>query len=188
MQTTFKGNAQFLFLWNSPKSRASRVCITFPQNNSAFLIFQKIFKKVNKKNYISNIFWTFKGKLQIIHADTYIALFLSDSNNSFYMFSTIYPYLSLIFSHFVFLFWPYSTINNVWFDFITTCRNITEKKKCFIAHDKRKSATLPKPNAIAEAKIFFCFHILMNILLVWIIIIVLWQKNLLKKFYTESYH
>ena len=48
----------------------------------------------------------------------------------FYMFSAIHPYLSLLFSHFVFLFSTcfsysschetHSTIYNVWFDFITT--------------------------------------------------------------------
>ena len=63
-------------------------------------------KEINKKIYIYilDTFWMFKGKLETIHVTTYIALFLPYSNNCFYMFSTIYPCLSLLFSHFVFVF------------------------------------------------------------------------------------
>ena len=32
----------------------------------SFLIFPRICKKIDKKNYIHGIFWAFKGKLQII--------------------------------------------------------------------------------------------------------------------------
>ena len=35
------------------------------------------------KNYISSLFWAFKSKLQIIHAASYVVLFLPDSNNCF---------------------------------------------------------------------------------------------------------
>ena len=53
-------------------------------NQSAFLIFPKICKKIDKKLY-SDIFWASKSKLQIILVlvVTYIALFLPDSNNCF---------------------------------------------------------------------------------------------------------
>ena len=36
-QAIFKGNAQFIFLCNPQKSRASRVCITFPQKTQKIL-------------------------------------------------------------------------------------------------------------------------------------------------------
>ena len=38
-----------------------------------------------QKSQIPSIFWAFKRKLQIIYAATYIALFLSDSNNCFFI-------------------------------------------------------------------------------------------------------
>ena len=132
----FKGNAQFLFLFNPRKSDASRVCITLLQitkkmltkdislagtyhwnskisteihceknNLSAFLIFQKICKKLKKK-----IFLTYIRPLKV---------------------NCRHPYLSPVYSHFV-LFSPsffyssryetHSTMCNVWFDFITSCR------------------------------------------------------------------
>ena len=37
----------------------------------------------NCPDTVFDIFWTFKTKLQIIRAATYIALFLPDSNNYF---------------------------------------------------------------------------------------------------------
>ena len=135
---------QFLFLCNTPKSCASRICITFLQITEKILtkdiihwleliteilsflqifnvtkttiqLFQYIWKsskkkkkKINKKIYIYilDTFWMFKGKLEIIHVTTYISLFLPYFNNCFYMFSTIYPCLSLLFSRFVFVFSP----------------------------------------------------------------------------------
>ena len=99
-------------------------------NHSAFLTFQEICKKNQQRNYISDTFWTFKSKLQIIHAATYIHCFFLTLINVFFMFSTIHLSLSLLFSHFLFLFSPsfsyssrhktHSTIYNVSFDFITT--------------------------------------------------------------------
>ena len=61
-------------------------------------------KKINKKIYIYilDTFWMFKGKLETIHVTTYISLFLPYSNTPYS--STIYPCLSLLFSHFVFVF------------------------------------------------------------------------------------
>ena len=81
------------------------------------------------------------------------SLFLPDSDKCFfiYMFSTIHPYLSLLFYHFVLLFSPsfsyssrhetHSTIYNVWLNFITLhiprrkkeCRvNCNRNKYCYI--------------------------------------------------------
>ena len=57
-----------------------------------------------QKNYISDIFWTFKSKLQVIRGATYIHCFFLTLINIFYIFNTIHSYLSLLFSHFVFLF------------------------------------------------------------------------------------
>ena len=79
-----------------------------------FLIFQKIYKKINKKKL-----------LQIILAATYIALFLLDSNNCFfYMFSAIYPYVPLLICHFVFLFSPFLLLFSLW--------DIFWNSQCFI--------------------------------------------------------
>ena len=50
-----------------------------------FLNVSETLPKYQQKNYISGIFWTFKIKLQTIHAAAYIALFLSDSNNCFFI-------------------------------------------------------------------------------------------------------
>ena len=98
-------------------------------NHSAFLIFQKICKKINKINYISDIFWTFKSKLQIIHGATYIALFLPDSSKCFFI--CLVPYIHICLYHFlilcsyfyflVFLFTPWDTFYNlqclIWFHY-----------------------------------------------------------------------
>ena len=64
----------------------------------------------------------------------------------FYMGSIIHPYLSLLFSHFVFLFSPFSyssrhetyTIYNAWFDFITPACNITKIKILHSPRQKKK--------------------------------------------------
>ena len=101
-------------------------------------------KKINNKKYIFDIFWTFKSKLRIILAATYIHWFFLTLLIFFSMFNTINPYLSLLFSHFVFLFSPsfsyssrhetHSTVYNAWFDF--------GDKKHFIVHDERNSFAL----------------------------------------------
>ena len=85
----------------------------------------------NRQKYVPCIFWAFKSKLQIILEATYIALFFPTLITVFYMYKTIYPYLFLLFSHFVFLFSPslsyssrhetYSTISNVLDNFIKNC-------------------------------------------------------------------
>ena len=73
-----------------------------------FLIFQKL-PEYQQKKLVSGIFWAFKSKLQVIHGATYIALFLPDSNNFFFICLVPYiHYLSLLFCHFVFLFSPFS--------------------------------------------------------------------------------
>ena len=50
-------------------------------NRSVFLNSPTICKKKMKKNYIPDIFWAFRSKLQIILAATCIAPFLPDTNN-----------------------------------------------------------------------------------------------------------
>ena len=73
------------------------------KTNSFFNISETV--RMSIKNYIPGIFWAYKRKLQIVHATNYIALFLPDSSNCFFhMFSAIYPYMSLLFSHCVFIF------------------------------------------------------------------------------------
>ena len=69
----------------------------------------------------------------------------------FYMFSTIHPYLFLLFSHFLFLFSPlfsysschetHSTIYNVWLDLIATFPKYYGDKKYFTVHNERKNLT-----------------------------------------------
>ena len=77
----------------------------------------KYFRKTTRestKNYISDIFWTFMSKLQIIHVTNYIhCFFLILVNVFFHIFSTIHPYLFLLFSHLcscfhLFFFLPFS--------------------------------------------------------------------------------
>ena len=74
-------------------------------------IFTQLFKyfrnsvRILIKTCISGIFWGYKSKLQIIHATTYITLFLLDSNDYFFICLVPYPHLSLHLS-FVFLFSP----------------------------------------------------------------------------------
>ena len=70
-------------------------------NHSAFLIFQKLCQNINKKNYISDIFLAFRIKLQIIHAATYIALLLPDSNNCFFI--CLLPYIHICLYYFLIL-------------------------------------------------------------------------------------
>ena len=82
-----------------------------------------------KKLYISGIFCAFKSKLQINHAAIYIALFLPDSNNCFFICLVPYIHICLYYffilcSHFhlfdTLLAARHSTICNVRFDFITS--------------------------------------------------------------------
>ena len=58
-------------------------------------------QNINKKNYISSIFWAFKSKLQIIHGAAYIALFLPDSNNRFFI--CLFPYIHICLYYFLIL-------------------------------------------------------------------------------------
>ena len=82
-----------------------------------------------QENYISVMFWVFKSKLQINHAATYIARFLPDSNNCFFI--CLVPYIHIYYYYFLILCFYFhlfgtlltmghSTIYNVWFDFITS--------------------------------------------------------------------
>ena len=69
------------------------------------------------KNYIFGIFWAFKSKFQIIHAATYIALFLPDSNKCFFICLVSYipsiAFCVLIFTMFFWLFLPRDTFYNL---------------------------------------------------------------------------
>ena len=111
-------------------------------NHPAYLIFQKICKKVNKKL----IFLTYFGplKLQIILSVTYIHCFFLTLINVSCMFSTIHPHLSLFFSHLVFLFSPSFSCHETILQFtmfdsisLKLARNITQIKN-FIIHDEKK--------------------------------------------------
>ena len=57
--------------------------------------------RISTKSYISGIFWAFKSKLQIIHAATYVVLFLPDSNNCFFI--CLVPYIPVCLYYFVML-------------------------------------------------------------------------------------
>ena len=73
------GNSYFCV---TPKNQASRVCINFVQFTQKILtkgMITKLCQNINKKT----IFLTYFGPLQIIHAATYITLFLPNSNNFF---------------------------------------------------------------------------------------------------------
>ena len=90
------------------------------KNHSAFLIFQNL-QRNQQKNYISDIFWTFKSKLQIIHAVTYIHCFFLTLINVFLYVqyhtcisvSTIFSFCVLIFTFFVLLVSPRDAFYNL---------------------------------------------------------------------------
>ena len=120
-------------------------------NHSAFLLFQKICEKIDKKNYISGIFRAFKSKLQIIPAAIYIALFLPDSNKCFFICLVSYipihiiPIHIILCSYFYHIFLALLATRRIlqftMFDSILLepARNSTEIKRHFIIHHKRKS-------------------------------------------------
>ena len=53
------------------------------QQPSSFKIPENV-QEYQQVNYIPEVLWAFKSKLQIIHAATYIALFLRDRKNCFF--------------------------------------------------------------------------------------------------------
>ena len=66
---------------------------TFSVRKTTTQLFQ--YFRMSTKNYISGIFSVFKSKLQINHVVTYIALFLRDSNNCFFICLVPYIHTSL---------------------------------------------------------------------------------------------
>ena len=117
-----------------------------------------------------------------------------------YMFSNIHPYLSLLFSHFVFLFSPsfFTLLTTrhillftvLMFDSISLqpAYNITEirktlysswqKKKCHINYNQNKCSKYMVQSMSFSSLLF---HILINILFCD-------KKNILTIFHTETYH
>ena len=115
-------------------------------NDSVFVNFQKSTRKSTTKNYIPGIIWVFKSKLQIILAPTSIALFLTDTNNSFlYVQYYISISVSTFFSFCVFIFLissrhkTHSTIYYVSYNFIANCPLHYGDKNYFMVQDERKS-------------------------------------------------
>ena len=70
------------------------------KNRFFFLIFQKLCQNITKKTFLA-YFWAFKSQLQIIHAATYIALFLPDSKNCFFI--CLVPYIPICIYYFLIL-------------------------------------------------------------------------------------
>ena len=115
--------------WNSKLSTN----IQYKKNNhSAFLIFQKLCQNINNKKLYFWHIWAFESKLLIIHAAAYIALFLSYSNNCFFI--CLVPYIPICLFYFLILCFYFHLLfpsllatrhilqfYNVWFNFITTC-------------------------------------------------------------------
>ena len=64
-----------------------------------FFNISKNLQENRQKNDIPGIFWAFKSKLQIILAATYIALFLPDTHNCFFI--CIIPYIHICFYYFL---------------------------------------------------------------------------------------
>ena len=65
--------------------------------------FFNIWENMREKSYISEIFWTFKSKFQIIYVSAYMTVFLPDSNNCFfYMQHHVSLSVSSLFSFFCF--------------------------------------------------------------------------------------
>ena len=168
---------------NPQKSGPSRVCITFPKT-----IFQKTSKEINKKT----IFLTYFGPLKQItdNSSRYLhSLFLPESNKCFfvclvlYIHTCLYSFLILC-SYCQLLFLTHLATRHslqftVFDDFIATCPYITEIKKAL--HNPNKYSNiiifdteyelflLPYQitflSAFGQAKIFFSYHILINILI-----------------------
>ena len=67
----------------------------------SFCNISETLSEYQQKNDISDIFWSFKSKLQIIHAATYVALFLRDSNNCFFI--CLVPYVPICLNYFLIL-------------------------------------------------------------------------------------
>ena len=98
------------------------------KTTTQLFLFQKLCQNINKENYISSIFWTFKSKLQIIHDVTYVTLFLPGSKNfvSYVWYqisisvSAIFSFCVFIFTFFI-LFSPWDTIYKlrslIWFHY-----------------------------------------------------------------------
>ena len=157
------------------------------QTLSFFNIFEHLYEN-QQKSYISDIFWAFKMQLQIMHQATYIHCFFLNLINVFYMFSTLHRYLSILFSHFVFLLSPsfsyssrhgtYSTIYNVWW-FHYNLPVYHEDKKTLHKQNRYSSITIFNTKyelfflphqitfflAFGQAQIFLSYHILINILI-----------------------
>ena len=100
---------------------------TFSVRKTTTQLFQ--YFRISTKNHISGIFWVFKSKLQINHLATYIALFLPDSNNCFFI--CLVPYIHICLYYFLILCFYFHrfdtllttrhfTIYNFWFYFITS--------------------------------------------------------------------
>ena len=60
-----------------------QMCLVFEKQPLGFFNISKHLLEHRQENYMPGKCWPFKGKLQIILAASYIALFLPDSNNSF---------------------------------------------------------------------------------------------------------
>ena len=120
-------------------------------------MFQKLCQNINKKeSYISVIFWAFKSKLQITHAVTYIALFLPNSNNCFFL--RLVPYIHTCLYYFQILCFCFHCLFHAFFAMrhipqftmldsisLQPARNITEikilhsplrKKKCRVNYNQ----------------------------------------------------
>ena len=67
-----------------------------------FFEFSKNLQKLWQKNYIPGIFWAFKRKFHIIFAANYIALFLPDTSNCFFLICII-PCIHICFYYFLIL-------------------------------------------------------------------------------------
>ena len=117
-----------------------------------FFNISKILQENQQKHQISGVFWAFKSKLQIIHAVTYITLFLPDSNNCFFLCLVPYIHISLYYFLILCFYFHFLFLTYLWFDFITICpqhyrdkkilQSLQQKKKSCVNYNQTKCSIL----------------------------------------------
>ena len=130
LQVTQKILAKDVFHWLEVITES--LSFLWEQQPLSFLTFPKICKKIDKKTIFLGYAGPVKANYRLFLRLLTLHCFFLTLVTVFYMYNTIYPYLFLLFSHFMFLFSPSlsytsrhetrSTIYNVSFNFVANCQ------------------------------------------------------------------
>ena len=90
------------------------------KTTTQFFQYSETLPEYQQKNYISGLFRAFKSKLQVLHGATYIALFLLDSDNCFYI--CLVPYIPICLYYFLILCFYFHLLSS----FLLATRHILE--------------------------------------------------------------